>query len=215
MATYQAGPLSPLDAAGPIDSAAQLAGLAAEQLTSAVNLLQRVEKVEIRQRIERRGHGRYVLEVFLVPSSRERRRRDAIKDPFQRASAPRDSDYQVDHGYADFISLCGFIRSLVAPEDGEDAASIRARHTGECYYCARLESYLTRERWSPSAGLRIVATKSVKMRSLTTFINRMLQLAVSDEALAGVSLSCRACVHIPLLLEHFLHKPREESLGLI
>lgn len=178
---------------------------AAYAVAGAFAALSRVEKVDISQRIECDGRGSYVMEVFLRPDAHALRRQRAARNIFQRAEPPRVSDYQVDHGYAEFTKLRDSIGVLVRHQRVRD----------QCAYCAGLSAYLRGEWWLPSVGLRLTTTKRVKMRVLATFANRLLEAAVSSEALATASPSCRACVHVPLLIEQFLRRPRESSLGII
>lgn len=206
--------------ATPVIPMTPLAVRAAEQIDFAMTTLSKVEKVEIRQRIERNGRGSYVVDVFLWPDVRQslRQRQNNRKDAiFQRGEPPRTSDYQVDHGYNEFTHLRQLIGFFASQHDDECRSSFtsRASSCDRCGYCARLTAYLKSDWWLPGSGLRLTTTKSVKMRTLTTFINRLLELTASSEALASASSSCRACVHVPLLLEGFLRRPRGDSLGII
>jgi hypothetical protein len=178
--------------------------LATDVVSMAFATLSRIDKVGISQRIERDGQGCYVVEVFLRPNAQALRRQDAARNIFQRAKPLRVSDYQVDHGYAAFAAL-------------RQAVNILVRHPAcdRCVYCSRLSAYLRGDWCLPSAGLRLATTRRVKMRMLTTFVNRLLKKAASSEAIATADPSCRACVQAPLLLEQFLRRPRESSLGII
>lgn len=197
-----------------------LAERAAEQIDFAMAALSRVDKVEIHQRIERHGRGSYVVDVFLRPDARQQVRMPRISSKdrvFQRGEPPRVSDYQVDHGYSEFTRLRQLVGFFVSQHEGTSRSSFSRRSSGCdcCGYCARLMDYLKGDWWLPGAGMRLTTTKSVKMRTLTTFINRLLALTVSSEALESASSSCRACVHLPLMLEEFLRRPCTDSLGII
>lgn len=178
--------------------------LASDMVSMAFATLSRIDKVGISQRIERDGQGCYVVEVFLRPNAQALRRQDAARDLFQRAKPPRVSDYQVDHCYAEFAAL-------------RQAFAVLVQHPtcDQCAYCSRLSAYLRGDWCLPNAGLRLATTRRVKMRMLATFINRLLKKAASSEAIATADPSCRAYVHAPLLLEQFLRRPRESSLGII
>jgi hypothetical protein len=197
-----------------------LAERAAEQIDFAMATLSRVDKVEIHQRLERHGRGSYVVDVFLRPDTRQQDRmaRANSKDRvFQRGEPPQVSDYQVDHGYSEFTRLRQLVGFFASLHGDTRRSSFTRRSSGfdRCGYCTRLTVYLKGDWWLPGTGMRLTTTKSVKMRTLTTFINRLLALTVSSEALESASSSCRACVHVPLVLEEFLRRSRGDSLGII
>lgn len=206
------GPDSSVVVVVPWTEMTPLAVRAAEQIEFATSTLARIEKIEVHQRIKRQGHNSYVLDVFLHRD--ERHSQPAKNAIFQRAPSPRVSDYQVDHGYREFAYIRRLFRFLTGYHGTKDAgrSSIGG---GQCEYCARLQAYLIREWWLPSAGVRMTTTGNVKMRTLETFINRLLDLVASENAIAGASSSCRACVQAPMLLEQFLRRPRSDELGII
>lgn len=178
-----------------------------DQVARAMSFLSRVEKLEIRQRIERHGCKSYVLEVFLVQTQRQRELALIAKNPFQRAEPPRESDYEVDHAYAAFVELAQLVRLLVGSRQHSDSI-----HHDDCRYCSRLREFIRCTPWRPSPAHRLTTPKTAKMRWLTTFMNQMLHIVAAEST---ASPDCQASVHVPLLLERFLRRRVEDSLGII
>lgn len=179
--------------------------------SATVATLARIEKVEIRHRIKRNGRGSYVMDVYFRPESLPLRHSLINKrDLFQRAEAPRVSDYHLDRGYGDFMALRCLLRFLSKCEHEKKGATDGC--CSKCGYCGPLHAFLANEWWLPSATLRVVTTADTKMRTLESFVNRLLQLVL---ALPESNPHCIALSHITSALQRFLQPRSNDTLGII
>lgn len=186
----------------------QTATQAGNKITESIAFLERIEKIEIQKVVKRSGHNSYVLEMFLRS---EHPRPSQPVDPVTAHVNPLvgkqlESNYQVDHRFTDFAELRRVLRYISHSQGGK-------AHVNQCSYCKDMLGFIDHSIWQPGVLVHFGTTKAMQKQVLTKFMRKIVQLAVSSKSCE--KWSCEAYYHVPLLVEKFLRKPKDTSLGII
>lgn len=199
--------------------------------------LQRVEYVEVKTKLRRGGHSLYVVDVYLQRRSDRQRLSDCAyaapaTSSFSKEAlvdlmrAERESDYRVEHRFADFAALRARLQAL-------------ARHhpqTSGCADCRDLEQFAARKQYVALPLRRVFSTERARRELLTNFVNDALDLAArfselleeeeeadddqeedhsDDDEKKSTAEGCASRAQAVALVDEFLRKPFESSLGII
>lgn len=198
------------------------------RVSSSLSLLERIVMVKIDRVVKRDGHHHFVLSVYLhhehqkTPVSRITpeefffRTRSRDSSGSNRGSAAQleragEPDYQVEHRFSEFVELRHALRAIAHASH----SGFPKDHQG-CALCGPMLEYISHNTKQPRNGLQLVSTAKMRRELLTTFMRRIIEMVVSA-GLDSRSLNppCEAALQATLLLEQFLRKPRDSSLGII
>uniref|UniRef100_K3WE50 PX domain-containing protein n=1 Tax=Globisporangium ultimum (strain ATCC 200006 / CBS 805.95 / DAOM BR144) TaxID=431595 RepID=K3WE50_GLOUD len=205
--------------------------MSASAQTSSV--LERITAVAVDRAVKRNGHQYFVLSVHLhhthqkTPVERitpeefffRTRGRESCGGRRSTATA-RDSmlsqpfeepDYEVEHRFGEFVELRHAIRNCVLVSHSN--SGLPNDHE-MCSFCGPMLQYINHDMKQPRQGVQFVSTTKVCLELLTTFMQKILDM-VAAPAATTENRPCVAMLQTTLLLEVFLRKPRDSSLGII
>lgn len=201
--------------------------------SSFTSALQRVEYVEVKAKLRRQGHSLYVVDVYLLRRSDRQRLSDCAYHAAPASSlsvealddlmrAERESDYRVEHRFADFVALRNALQTL-------GSGVLHPKGSAQCSTCRELAAFAAKRQHQAWPLKRIFSTEKARRALLTRFVNAALELAAGFEEDAEDAetkpemaddapekdRSCPARTQAVALVEDFLRKPFESSLGII
>lgn len=189
--------------------------------------LQRLECVRVAKKLRRRGHRVYAINVFYQRSEARRRLSDCVykASPAGKLSpeamrafmmAEREPDFTVEHRLNDFRELRANVLELVRHNSA---------HVKSCVDCQDLLRLLLSKQHQNWTVKLVFAGKARRFALLTSFLNDLLTLtAAADERttsgciteeMAGVDGECTARERVAELLQEFLRRSYQPSLGII
>lgn len=190
----------------PLDQAASQAGA---KITESIAFLERIEQIEIKKVLKRNGRWSYVMEMYLRKADPDH---TALPlDPLvvhmnPLAGKKWESNYQVDHPFAQFAELRRMLQYISHMQGGK-------AHTKQCKYCKEMLGFVEHSLWQPGFWTRLLTTQKMRKELLGKFMRKIVALAVTSKSCE--KWSCEAYYHVPLLVEKFLRKPKDTSMGII
>lgn len=217
-------------------SGGQSRGRTRSRGSSFASPLQRVEYVEVQAKLRRGGRSLYVVDVYLQRRSERQRLSDCAYSAPATSSfskqaladlmrAERESDYRVEHRFSDFVELRARLQALV-----------RHARPSACTDCRALEALAARKRYMALPLRRVFSTERARRELLAGFVNDALDMAarfselIEDEEEEreaqdddnhderdgrSTDEGCAARAQAVALVDAFLRKPFESSLGII
>lgn len=166
--------------------------------SGSLAFLTSVERVEIREAVQRGGVTFYVLDVFLFHT--DSRLPTLVNNP-RRASASRvapaccqrrsgEPDFRVERRYSDFERLRAQVRCWACM----DAVVM-------CDFCDNIVKYTRFEPRQPRFLVKIATGVEQRKRILASFINDFVLLAQFSQ---HRNVRCEAREHVPTLIESFI-----------
>ncbi|KAF1332557.1 hypothetical protein FI667_g3484, partial [Globisporangium splendens] len=126
-------------------------------------------------------------------------------------SQSEEPDYEVEHRFGEFVELRHAIRNCALVSHSN---SVLPNDHEACSFCGPMLQYINRDTKQPRQGVQFVSTTKIRLELLTAFMQRILGMVAASAATAE-NRPCVAMVQTALLLEAFLRKPRDSSLGII
>ncbi|ETI35574.1 hypothetical protein F441_17991 [Phytophthora nicotianae CJ01A1] len=181
--------------------------------------LQRFECVRVAKKLRRDGHRLYVASVFLHRSEAQRRRSEGVYKvtPASKLSveamhavmmAERQPDFVVERRFSEFRQLRDRVTALVRAD---------AAHVKTCVDCQDLLRVVLSPKHRNWTVRRMCGNKEQRFALLTAFVNDLLMLtsgSITHET-SAVAKHCKVRVQVAEMLQDFLKREYEDSLGII
>ncbi|TMW63697.1 hypothetical protein Poli38472_002638 [Pythium oligandrum] len=167
----------------------------------ALSVLSQIERIQVRDTVERNGATYFVMDVYLRPTtSRLPLPSSTLRARLRRRTSESSAtpDYQVSARFSDFAALRADVSALMC---------MNSRFT--CEYCNAFEEYILfrirQPRWIVKIGTRTETRKTILESFINDFV-KMAQLRVP---------TCQKCLsrdRVPFLIEEFVHRPSTPAL---
>lgn len=190
----------------PLDQVASQAGA---KITESIAFLERIEQIEIKKVLKRNGRWSYVMEMYLRkvdPDHTVLPLDPLVVHMNPLAGKKWESNYQVDHPFAQFAELRRMLQYISHMQGGK-------AHIKQCKYCKEMLGFVEHSLWQPGFWTRLLTTQKTHKKLLGKFMRKIVALAVTSKSCE--KWSCEAYYHVPLLVEKFLRKPKDTSTGII